>query len=390
MADIGRGRHTRDPAVPPPVDAELTRLSLRWTFRALTVVVAVWFLAGAVGAWCDLWGRYGELDWVVLLAGRGSGGVWHLTVSRGHFAAFALGVTGVALVASAVGTWQLVTAAQSGSPHRGPSRWSIAGVVIAVGVGVGIAGCFVVAELWSPSSDAVLVPATAPELLGVFAGSLFASGVRRRFDPWRWQERTSSSVRPRAEGAPHPSTVRPAPGRPGAGGWPAALAREVRNAAVGVTPAIGTAHPPAPRAARVSVGRVQVTPAGVSWSKRRGGGFIPAGQVAAVLLADMASAGSVVVYGLVLDAGGAALLRVSAGGGGPAGTQNRRRLTQLWQPLDVPVSRYYGPASRAKDLRRRWPEAFSWLQAYPGTAMLVVVLVWITVVVPLGSFLGSR
>lgn len=43
------GSHARDPSVPPPVDPELTRLSVRWTHGALRTVIAVWLIAGLVG-----------------------------------------------------------------------------------------------------------------------------------------------------------------------------------------------------------------------------------------------------------------------------------------------------------------------------------------------------
>jgi hypothetical protein len=65
------GSHARDPSVPPPVDPELTRLSVRWTHGALRTVIAVWLIAGLVGASYDALSRYGHLTWILLWGGRG-------------------------------------------------------------------------------------------------------------------------------------------------------------------------------------------------------------------------------------------------------------------------------------------------------------------------------
>ena len=60
------GSHARDPSVPPPVDPELTRLSVRWTHGALRTVIAVWLIAGLVGASYDALSRYGHLTWILV------------------------------------------------------------------------------------------------------------------------------------------------------------------------------------------------------------------------------------------------------------------------------------------------------------------------------------
>ncbi|MCR6491453.1 KTSC domain-containing protein [Cellulomonas sp. P24] len=192
MSATRPGSHARDPSVPPPVDPELTRLSVRWTHRALRTVIAVWLIAGLVGAVSDALSRYGHLTWILVWGGRGGVGfVWQLQVPKGRLAVVALAVTGVAVIPSLIGASRMFTAARTGRPHRGPSLWSIVGVILAVALGSNIIGCFVLSEIYGPTSDAVLVAGFAPQVLGLFGGLVIGSAVRTRYNPWTWTDRRS-------------------------------------------------------------------------------------------------------------------------------------------------------------------------------------------------------
>lgn len=82
MSATRPGSHARDPSVPPPVDPELTRLSVRWTHGALRTVIAVWLIAGLVGASYDALSRYGHLTWILVWGGRGGASDEEAGVSR--------------------------------------------------------------------------------------------------------------------------------------------------------------------------------------------------------------------------------------------------------------------------------------------------------------------
>jgi hypothetical protein len=446
------GRHARDPSVPPPVDPELTRLSARWTHRALRTTIAVWVVAGLVGAFYDALSRYGHLTWILVWGRGGAGFVWQLHVPKGRLAAFALIMTGAAMISSLIGASRMFTAARTGRPHHGPSLWSIVGAVLAVVLGSNVVGCFVLSDIFSPSSDAVLVAGFAPQMLGLLGGLVFGNVVRTRYNPWTWADRRGrpapDSRQDRRPGARvmtvelDPATAvltatyadgaryqyagvsehehelisaspridqveflgriartksfrrlgedawRSAPSTAEIGFPPVDWARWAQDFLLGECPPPGTAHLRAPRATRAAARRVEVTPAGVTWRTLVGrSGHIPAAHVGAVRLAEVEFSGNTTVlypYALVLDHDGAALLRVSASSGSSvSAAEGRRRLRQMWDPLGVPVTPHSSALSRAKDLRRRWPEAFPWARAYPLVTAWIAAALWMGVVVPI-------
>jgi hypothetical protein len=425
----------------------------------LRTVIAVWLIAGLVGAVNDALSRYGHLTWILVWGGRGGAGfVWQLQVPKGRLAVVALAVAGVAVISSLIGASRIFTAARTGRPHRGPSLWSIVGVVLAVALGSNIIGCFVLSEIYGPTSDAVLFAGFAPQVLGLLGGLVFGSAVRTRYNPWTWTDRRS---RP-APGARQkrrrdarvltvaldPETTvltatyadgsryqyvgvseheheivsagsridqveflgriaraksfrrlgenewRPAPSTEEIGLPPSDWTRWAQDFLLGERPPPGTTRPRAPRASRASrasranARRVEVTPAGVTWRTLIGrSGFVPAAHVGDVRMAEVEFTGNVTVvfsYALVLDHNGAALLRVSVSSGGSvSAAEGKRRLRQMWDPLGVPVTRYSSALSRAKDLRRRWPEAFPWARAYPLLTAWVAAALWMGGVVPI-------
>lgn len=376
-ADVGaqvsagrRGTRFRDPSAPPPVNAELTRLSLRWTHRALLSVVAVWTTAGAVGAYFDLVTRYPSLTWSVTFGGYGTGATWKVQVARGDLTVFALLIMGMAVVPALIGARRMSIAARSGRPHQGPSLWLLWGVAIAMGLGSNIIGSFVLSDVMGPSHGATLVAGFAPQVLGLYVGGVFVAVVRDRFNPWRWgnraDRRTARAVLRRSPRAPID--------------WKRTAEESLR----GERPPINRAR--ASRAARANSRRVAVTSAGMSWrtvvGRRR---FIPAAHIGRIRLTEVevASGGhrQVYAYALVHDVTGAVLLRIATTSGG-AKSSAERRLRELCAPLDVPVARHPSVFGRAKDLRRRWPEAFSRVRAYPLVATVVGISLWITVAVP--------
>jgi len=163
---------------------------VRWTHGALRTAIAVWAVAGLVGAFYDALSRYGHLTWILAWGGRGGTGiVWQLQVPKGRLAVAALAVTGVAVISSLIGASRMFTAARTGRPHRGPSLWSIVGVVLAVALGFNVIGCFVLSDIYSPNSDAGLLAGFAPQALGLLGGLVVGSAVRTRYSPWTWADR---------------------------------------------------------------------------------------------------------------------------------------------------------------------------------------------------------
>lgn len=181
---------------------------------------------------------------------------------------------------------------------------------------------------------------------------------------------------------------RPAPSTDEIGLPPVDWKRLARDFLLGERPPPGATHPRARRADRANARRVEVAPAGVSWRTLIGrSGYIPAAHVSEVRMTEVEYAGNVTAvfaYALVLDLNGAVLLRVSVNSGGAvSAAEGKRRLRQMWAPLGVPVTQYSSVLSRAKDLRRRWPEAFTWLRAYPLLTAWVAAALWMAAVVPL-------
>jgi hypothetical protein len=135
----------------------------------------------------------------------------------------------------------------------------------------------------------------------------------------------------------------------------------------------------------------------VVWRSRIGvAGVLPLDEIAHVVLVegDYFSAESpsrLVLYALAFGRDGVVRLRVVAGGSPAAvGAGGKRRLRELWEATGVPVTRDDAMLGRAKDYRRRWPEAFSFAHAYPLVTAALVIGGWMLVVVPvLDRTLGS-
>lgn len=152
-----------------------------------------------------------------------------------------------------------------------------------------------------------------------------------------------------------------------------------------------------PRARRVAARFVRVDAAGVHWRTwRDASGTVPAGSIAAVELVEVVLTGrfdSVSRYALLLDRSGAALLRVGVGLWGRqwrTSAEFQRWLAQAWAPLSVPVVRWNSALGRAKDARRRWPEAFSFIHAYPYWTTILVVGGYCAIVGILDPLLRGR
>ncbi|MFI2752947.1 hypothetical protein ACGIF2_05875 [Cellulomonas sp. P22] len=137
------------------------------------------------------------------------------------------------------------------------------------------------------------------------------------------------------------------------------------------------------RAHRAGADKVRVSAEGVAWRTLTGRDrHIPAARIAEVRLTEVEFGTVVVAYALVLDVDGSALLRVAAGGGtGVSSVDGKRRLSHMWAPLNLPVSRHSGMFSRPKDLRRSWPEAVSWAHAYPYLSVLGTMGLWVLIAV---------
>lgn len=134
-----------------------------------------------------------------------------------------------------------------------------------------------------------------------------------------------------------------------------------------------------PRVRRVAARYVRVDAAGVHWRTwRNASGTVPASSITTVELVEVVLTGqvdSVSRYALLLDRSGAALLRVGVGLWGRqwrTSAEFQRWLAQAWAPLNVPVVRWNSTLGRAKDARRRWPEAFSFAHAYPYWTLIFV------------------
>jgi len=144
------------------------------------------------------------------------------------------------------------------------------------------------------------------------------------------------------------------------------------------------------RAARAGVRRVRVDAGRVVWRSRIGvAGALPLDEIARVTLVEIEYFSArgpdrLVLYALAFGRDGAVRLRVVAGGSpAAAGAGGKRRLRELWEATAVPVTRDSALLGRAKDYRRRWPEAFSFAHAYPFVTAALVLLGWMLVVVPI-------
>lgn len=137
------------------------------------------------------------------------------------------------------------------------------------------------------------------------------------------------------------------------------------------------------RATRAGVRRLRLDGDVVVWRSRWGvRGALPLADIAHVALVEIEywndRGTRLVLYALVFDRDETVRLRVVAGGSpAAAGIVGKRRLRTFWEEARVPLVREHSVLGRAKDYRRRWPEAFSLGHAYPflTTALLLVGLV---------------
>lgn len=153
------------------------------------------------------------------------------------------------------------------------------------------------------------------------------------------------------------------------------------------------------RAARAGLRRVRVDAGRVVWRSRIGvAGALPLVEIARVTLVEIEYFNArgpdrLVLYALAFGREGAVRLRVVAGGSpAAASAEGKRRLCEFWEATGVPVTRDRERMvlGRAKDYRRRWPEAFSFAHAYPLTTAVLVFFGWMLVVVPvLDRVLGT-
>jgi hypothetical protein len=75
---------------------------------------------------------------------------------------------------------------------------------------------------------------------------------------------------------------------------------------------------------------------------------------------------------------------------GDAPAERRRRVRAVWEDAGLSVTRGTTFFARAKDYRRRWPEAFTVAHAYPLSLTAAAFAGWMVVVVPvLDRLLGG-
>lgn len=140
------------------------------------------------------------------------------------------------------------------------------------------------------------------------------------------------------------------------------------------------------KAPRASAKNVVVTTDGVRWrARRRAEGRLAVAEIRQVVLMDLAyrsrSSTVLIPYALVIDHAGAVRLRI-------VGARADRRIRQMWEDLDAPVVQASFLVGRVKDARRRWPEAFSFVHAYPVVSMFAAFAAYMLVVVPVLTALG--
>lgn len=179
------GKHFRDPSIPPPLDAEFTARSVRFTVRASVFVATMSFIAIATGAYYDVASRFDHLTWMAVVGGRGAGAAIEFRVSRGDLALFAATTMALAAVPMLVGALRMASAVRSGRPHHGPTAWTAIGATLAAALGIGTVLNFMISDLFSPGSDAVVVTAMTPYLTGLFVGIWLSIHLQFRYDPWR-------------------------------------------------------------------------------------------------------------------------------------------------------------------------------------------------------------
>lgn len=121
----------------------------------------------------------------------------------------------------------------------------------------------------------------------------------------------------------------------------------------------------------------------VAWRSRWGvRGALPLADIARVALVEIEywndRGTRLVLYALVFDRDETVRLRVVAGGSPAAtGIVGKRRLRTFWEEAGVPLVREHSVLGRAKDYRRRWPEAFSPAHAYPFLTTALLLVAWL-------------
>lgn len=138
------------------------------------------------------------------------------------------------------------------------------------------------------------------------------------------------------------------------------------------------------RARRVRARWVQVTPSGITWAPPlRAAGHVDAADVEEIVeLVLSYPKGGTATYYLVVDHDGVARLRVHEWWHRPVG--------RMWTPLAprVRVTAADPLLDRAKDARRTWPEAFTWVHAYPYLTLATGFAAYLGVLVPVLEALG--
>lgn len=140
---------------------------------------------------------------------------------------------------------------------------------------------------------------------------------------------------------------------------------------------------PRARATRAGVRRLWLDGGVVVWRSRWGvRGALPLADIARVALVEIeywSDRGTrLVLYALVFDRDQTVRLRVVAGGSpAAAGIDGKRRLRTFWEGAGVLLVREHSVLGRAKDYRRRWPEAFSLAHAYPFFTTALLVVAWV-------------
>lgn len=144
-----------------------------------------------------------------------------------------------------------------------------------------------------------------------------------------------------------------------------------------------------PRAARAAGRKVFVDGDRLTWRSRAGvAGSLPIADIARVALVEAEYLTAriptpVALYAMVIDHDDAVRLRIAAEGNRSAlGAAGKRELREMWEPLGVPAMRETTTLGRAKDYRRRWPEAFSFAHAHPVATAALVFAAWMLLVVP--------
>jgi hypothetical protein len=134
----------------------------------------------------------------------------------------------------------------------------------------------------------------------------------------------------------------------------------------------------------------------VTWRTRLGRpGEMPLADVAKVVLVEATylstvASDFVVPYALVIDPAGAVRLRVAPGASLGDAAGRRRRVRTVWKEAGLPVTYATTALDRAKDYRRRWPEAFTVAHAYPLSLTAAAFAGWMLLVVPvLDHLLGG-